>query len=197
MRYRAEHKQETYDRVLKVAADAIREAGPQQVSVAGVMAKAGLTHGGFYAHFASKDALIAEAIDAMFGESCEWFLRKTAALPPAEALWSYIRFYLSRQHRDAAGSGCPVAALLSDIPRASAPAKAAFARGTDRLKYEFARLLEQLGHADVDAQADTLMAELAGALMLARAEPRQKRSDAILMRGRMALKRRYGLEDLS
>ena len=196
MRYRAEHKQETYGRVLKVAADAIREAGPQRVSVAGVMAKAGLTHGGFYAHFASKDALVAAAIDAMFGESCEMFLRKTAELPPAEALWTYIRFYLSRQHRDAMGRGCPVAALLSDIPRASAPAKEAFSRGTDRLKRELARLLEQLGHVDADAQADTLLAELAGVLMLARAEPRQKQSDAILLRGRMALKHRYGLEDL-
>ena len=196
MRYRAEHKQKTYDKVLKVAADAIRESGPQQVSVAGVMAKAGLTHGGFYAHFASKDALIAEAIDAMFGEGCEMFLRQTAERPPAEGLWAYIRFYLSRQHRDATGRGCPVAALLSDIPRASAPTKEAFSRGTERLKQVFAGLLAQLGHADADAQADTLLAELAGVLMLARAEPHQKRSDAILMRGRMALKRRFALEDL-
>lgn len=80
MRYRAEHKQATYDRVFKVPAAAIREAGPRQVSVASVMAKAGLTHGGFYAHFASKDAPIAEAIDAMSGESCGWLTHSDATL---------------------------------------------------------------------------------------------------------------------
>ena len=67
MRYDAEHKQRTRERVLKEAAKAIRRDGPHKVSVAAVMAKAGLTHGGFYAHFGSRDELIAEGVAQMFG----------------------------------------------------------------------------------------------------------------------------------
>ena len=197
MRYSAEHKTETRRKLLKVAADAIRAEGPHQVGMAAVMAKAGLTHGGFYAHFASKDELVAEAIGEMFEESRARFLRETADRPPAEGLWAYIRFYLSRGHRDATGRGCPVASLLSDIPRISDAANERFAEGAGRLKQLLAGLLGELGYADADAQADSLLAELVGALMLARAETGAKRSDEILMRSRLALKQRFNLESVA
>ena len=84
MRYDAEHKSKTRQRVLKEAAKAIRAEGPHQISVASVMAEAGLTHGGFYAHFASKDDLVAAAIDQMFAEGVSRIVLEIGARPPAE-----------------------------------------------------------------------------------------------------------------
>ena len=117
MRYDAEHKQKTRSKVLEVAAKAIRSDGPDRIGVAGVMAEAGLTHGGFYAHFKSKDELVAAAIEQMFEESRARVAHEMEGHPPAEGLANYIDFYLSKKHRDARGAGCPMAALSSDLPR--------------------------------------------------------------------------------
>src|SRR5262245_27757358 len=133
MRYDAEHKQKTRERVLKEAARAIRAAGPHKVGVAGVMAKAGLTHGGFYAHFASKDDLIAAAIGQMFDEGAAKFAQETEGLEPALALARYIDFYLSTAHRDARRTGCPLPFLSADLPRLARPAQERFAEGVAQL----------------------------------------------------------------
>ena len=81
-----------------------------------LMAKAGLTVGGFYAHFASKDDLIAAAIDEMFAEAKSRLLLETGDRPPAEAVSAYIDFYLSQTHRDARATGCPMPSLAADRP---------------------------------------------------------------------------------
>src|SRR5580692_7828040 len=107
MRYDSEHKERTRGRVLKEAAKAIRAEGPHRIGVAGIMANAGLTHGGFYAHFASKDDLVVAAIGQMFDEGAERVERETAGRSPAEGLAAYIDFYLSKDHRDARTTGCP------------------------------------------------------------------------------------------
>src|SRR5215468_4294771 len=123
MRYDTEHKQRTYERVVKAAARTIRAKGPDRVAVAEVMAEVGLTHGGFYAHFASKDDLVAAAIGQMFEESRARLLLETENRTPRDGLASYIDFYLSAKHRDARSSSCPVAALVSDLPRMSDKAR--------------------------------------------------------------------------
>ncbi len=194
MRYDADHKQRTRERVLKEAAAAIRAEGPHRIAVAGVMAKAGLTHGGFYAHFASKEDLIAAAIGQMFEEAGARFDRETGALEPAQGLAAYIDFYLSRTHRDASGQGCPLPALAADLPRMTPDARARFAAGRDGLAQRTAGLLKQLGRPDPDLLADSVVAELVGALSLARAEPDPARSDQILKSSRRMLKQRLGLE---
>src|SRR5215471_13000118 len=127
MRYDTEHKQRTYERVVKAAAKTIRTKGPDRVAVAEVMSEVGLTHGGFYAHFASKDDLVAAAIGQMFEESRARLLLETENRGPREALSSYVDFYLSAGHRDARASGCPIAALVSDLPRMGAKAREQFA----------------------------------------------------------------------
>src|SRR3954466_6221608 len=101
MRYSADHKLKTRQRVLTEAARAIREDGPHQVGVAAVMAKAGLTQGGFYAHFASKDDLVAAAIGHMFEEALQRWGAETTGRSGADALNAYLDFYLSPAHRDA------------------------------------------------------------------------------------------------
>lgn len=195
MRYDADHKQKTRAKVLKAAAKAIRAEGPHRIGVAEVMAQAGLTHGGFYAHFASKDELVAAAIGQMFEESRARLLHETGDRKPAEALSAYIDFYLSPAHRDARRSGCPIAALASDLPRLSARVREQFAVGTRRLTQALAQLLGQLGHVTADREASSAVAELVGALSLARFEDDAERSDAILADSRRALKRRLKLEN--
>jgi TetR/AcrR family transcriptional repressor of nem operon len=194
MRYDTEHKQRTRERVLREAAKAIRAEGPHQIAVAGIMAKAGLTHGGFYAHFASKDDLVAAAIGQMFEEGGERLAALTTGCPPAEGLAAYIDFYLSREHRDARTSGCPMPFMAADLPRLSEPARARFAMGVAGLRARLGALLAELGHEDAKTEASSMLAEMVGALSLARAEPDPERSDAILARSQASLKQRFALE---
>src|ERR1700719_3613311 len=94
MRYSETHKAETHAKLVKLAGRALREKGPEKLAVAELMQAAGLTHGGFYAHFKSKDALLAEALDGVFEESKRKFRHVTDGLPPRHALSSYIDFYV-------------------------------------------------------------------------------------------------------
>jgi TetR/AcrR family transcriptional regulator, transcriptional repressor for nem operon len=194
MRYDAAHKGRTRSRVLGEAARAIRAEGPHRVGVAAVMAKAGLTHGGFYAHFASKDDLIAAAVAQMFNEALAVFYRLTRGKPPAEALRAYLDMYLSARHRDSRAIGCPMPALAADLPRLDAPAREQFAQGVGRLTASLAGLLSALGHADPEGLAGSALAEMVGALSLARGVANPAQSDAILKRSRSRLKARLGIE---
>jgi TetR/AcrR family transcriptional repressor of nem operon len=194
MRYDAEHKQKTRSKVLEVAAKAIRSDGPDRIGVAGVMAEAGLTHGGFYAHFKSKDELVAAAIEQMFEESRARVVHEMEGHPPAQGLANYIDFYLSKKHRDARGAGCPMAALSSDLPRLPEQARALFAEGAQHLVESMTEKLAALGFDNPQMLARSTVSELVGALSLARAETDAKRSDTILADSRQLLKQRLGLE---
>jgi TetR/AcrR family transcriptional repressor of nem operon len=194
MRYDAEHKQRTHERVVKAAAKAIRAKGLDRVGVVDVMADVGLTHGGFYAHFDSKDALITAAIGQMFEEARAKLEFETKDSAPRAALTNYVDFYLSPAHRDARRSGCPIAALSSDMPRLNAKVRGQFAAGRERLCRMLADLIRKTGSGDAEAEADSMYAELLGALSLARMEPGGLRSDAILERSRRAIKRRLHLD---
>src|SRR5262245_43377388 len=115
MRYDSTHKGRTRERVLAEAAAAIRSKGAERVGAAEVMARAGLSHGGFYAHFKSKDDLIAQAITYMFDATYARFLTHTEGRAPAEALSRYIDAYLATAHRLDRATGCPIAALSGDL----------------------------------------------------------------------------------
>jgi TetR/AcrR family transcriptional regulator, transcriptional repressor for nem operon len=193
VRYDSEHKERTRARVLKEAAKAIRAEGPHRVGVAAMMAKAGLTHGGFYAHFASKDDLVVAAMSRMFDEASAKFDRLTAGKPPAAALRAYIDFYLSRQHRDARDTGCPLPSLSADLPRLGVAARRQFAAGLAGLTARVEGLLSALGWPDAETLASSALAEMAGALSMARGVADPKQSDAILKASRNALKLRFGL----
>jgi TetR/AcrR family transcriptional repressor of nem operon len=194
MRYDAEHKEKTRARVLKEAAKAIRAEGPHRIAVAGVMASAGLTHGGFYAHFRSKDDLVAAAVELMFIDAKTRFAKETGDRPPAEGLSAYIDFYLSPRHRDARATGCPVTALAADLPRLEGDVRAQYGLGVERLAGRIAGQLAELGREDADALGRSVLAELVGALSLSRAVADAEQSDRILETSRAALKQRLGLE---
>ena len=197
MRYDNEHKQKTRAKVLQAAARALRSEGPERVGVAAVMAEAGLTHGGFYAHFKSKDELIAAAIGQMFDESRERAIKEIEGRDPAEGLAAYIDSYLSPEHRDARGRGCPIAALSSDLPRLPTATREAFASGVQRLVRLFGEKLAQLGHPAPEPEARSMVAELVGALSLARVELDPTVSDAILRDSKLRLKARFGVRRAS
>lgn len=168
MRYPPEHKQLTRERVLRSAGRALRREGPEKVAVADVMREAGLTHGGFYAHFESKDDLLARAIENMFDEVLANFGKNSAGKPPREALHNYVDRYLTLAHCDRRESGCPIAALATDIPRMDMAARRAFEAGTARLASAIADLLHEMQVPDAGAAATSLLAELVGSLVLAR-----------------------------
>lgn len=196
MRYSKSHKSETRALVLKEAAREIRAKGADGIAVAGIMARAGLTHGGFYAHFASRDELIAEAISTMFADSAGRFEKLVAEREAADGLAAYIQFYLSPDHRDRRDRGCPLAALSSEADRLSPPSRTRFAAGVQSLTTKIAGLLARNGVDDPTA-APTLLATLVGALTLARSTDDPAQSNAILHNVSTSLLRQYGLENLA
>lgn len=195
MRYGSEHKEQTRARVLKEAAREIRAKGPGGIGVAGIMARAGLTHGGFYAHFKSKDALVAAALDTMFEDARARFERNAGDADPRAALRGYVDFYLSALHRDARDRGCPLPALSGDLARSDADMRILFGQGLDRLTARMAEKLRLIGHADPDRGAASLVAEMVGAVALARAVGDPAQSDAILANARASVLERFDLEE--
>ena len=194
MRYDHNHKERTRARLLAEAAAAIRGRGAERVGVAEVMAGAGLTHGGFYAHFKSKDELVAQAITYMFDASYAWFLRHTEGREPAEALSRYIDAYFATSQALDRAHGCPIAALSGDLPNMNEAARARFTDGTERLVTGFAKLLKGLGAKKGDALAWSAMAEMAGALALARTVSDPDRATQILRHSRAMVRSRIGLD---
>ena len=147
-----------------------REQG-LKVSVADLMAAAGLTHGGFYGHFASKDALAAIACERAFEQSAERWKKRVAGKDDAAALTALVDAYLSPQSRNALGSGCPTAALAGDVARepADKPIHEAYLAG---VKNQIAVLTSLRDSGDAAADHNEALVQLSmmvGALVLARA----------------------------
>ena len=190
MRYDAEHKEQTRRKVLAEAAAAIRKHGPGGIGVADLMAKVGLTHGGFYAHFESKDELIAEAISTMFDDRYAVFLSNVEGQEPAKGLAAFMDGYLSAKHRDAMQSGCPLPSLSGDVARLPPAARKRFATGTRRLTSAIAEMLHAIGKPEPQQLAASMLAEMVGALALSRAIADQELSDQFLKSSRDSIKRR-------
>ena len=203
MRYDADHKTRTRQKVLTVAKQAIRQNGLANLGVAAVMKDAGLTHGGFYAHFPSRDALIDAAIQDMLEGAKARFLRITEGLSPVDALTAYLDMYLSREHRDSGSFLCPLPILSADMIRLEPRMREVYALTADRL----ANLMRpMIAAADPALEADpgaamatarSVVSEIVGGLSLARAIGPTEQSDSILAASRAALKRRLGLPAVS
>jgi TetR/AcrR family transcriptional regulator, transcriptional repressor for nem operon len=201
MRYSETHKSETRAKLLKIAGKALREKGPDKLAVAEVMQAAGLTHGGFYAHFKSKDALLAEALESVFAYSKEKYRRLTEGLPPRHALATFIDFYVSPAHRDDPTRGCPIVMLNSELPRQSRKFRSVFDGGVRRLA---ATLAEMIRDAGIDAANDngetlaaSLLSAMAGAVAVSRAVSDRRLSDEMLEAARAGIKARLGLTDVA
>lgn len=188
------HKARTRQRILDEAARVMRECGTEGIGVAALMKRVGLTHGGFYAHFDSREALVQAVIAEMFADSTQRMQPLWQQPDPQERLNTLIDYYLSETHRDSPAEGCPVPALVSEVGHLPEEAKAIFTQGVASMLQRLGDLLAKLGHRDPEALASSLLAEMVGALALARACPDKAISAAMLAHSRQALKRRAGLE---
>jgi TetR/AcrR family transcriptional repressor of nem operon len=174
MRLTKEKVAENKARVVETAARLFREKGFEGVGVADLMHAAGLTHGGFYNHFESKDELVTQACEQIFEGAVAMMERMAAIEDPSEraaAIDSYKRRYLSEKARDAPAARCPMVALGTDVSRQSGPVTRAYASGLRRYLDAFARALggaKPLRQKAEREEAITTLATLAGALSLAR-----------------------------
>ncbi len=179
MRYPAGHKQESRHKILNAAAELFRRHGIDATGVDSVMAAAGLTAGGFYAHFRSKEALIAAAVDTAGEKAAErWFAPLARERGPA---WSraFVERYLSEEHRDDRSSGCLVPSLAADVSRAGTTPRRHFER---RLRGFFAVVVEQAGATTARERERALgaIALCVGGVLLSRVVVDRKLSGEIL-----------------
>jgi TetR/AcrR family transcriptional regulator, transcriptional repressor for nem operon len=172
-------KEATHERIVGAAARAIRRSGYSGTGVADIMKDVGLTHGGFYAHFASREAMLAEAADRAGAESVATLTRVATAAPPREALRSMVRAYLSKEHVEDAETGCPMAALGSEMPRQASKVRRAATRRIKEVIDVVARHSPDEGEPDAYDQALVTVATMVGALVLARAVDDPKLSKAL------------------
>ncbi|MEW6736345.1 MAG: TetR/AcrR family transcriptional regulator [Acidobacteriota bacterium] len=180
MRYPTDHKEKTHRRILKAASRAFRENGYVGTGIDAVMKDAGLTPGGFYSHFDSKEALLAETIAVTVERTKELLLAGLEEHEGLDWLQEVVRRYLSRQHRDMAADGCPLPAFTSDISRCGDLAKESFENQFRSLLSEIEGKLPDNGISARDRAIATI-ALCIGGLMLARAVKDPTLSDQILM----------------
>ena len=192
MRYSRDHKTTTRRRIVAAASAAFRERGVDGTGVDEVMRRAGLTHGGFYAHFHSKLELLAEACAEAFDAALDNLERIAAQSSPSRRARVLIDSYLSLHHRDNPGSGCLIVAVGADMARFNGAERAGYSRGFER---HLDRLCAAL-RLDVDPEKNRdrvthLMSALVGALLFARAVDDPPRSAALLLSARRTLKEEF------
>ena len=186
MRVTREQAAANREKILEVAGTLFREHGFDGIGVADIMKRAGLTHGGFYGHFASKDHLAAEITTRVLGRE-GWMQRLTGTASPS--LGDVVRSYLSPRHRDDAGRGCLFAALASDVTRQPRSVRRAFTEGLRNRVGAVAALVPGRSARARREKALAAMAGLVGALMLSRAVDEPALSNEILEAAAAALKR--------
>lgn len=166
---RAAAKQATHERIVSVAARAIRRSGYAGTGVADLMKEAGLTHGAFYAHFESREAMLAEAAGQACAESAAAAAQVVSSLPADQALATMLRAYLSRQHADGVERGCPLAALGSETSRQAPDVRRVTTRHIKEMVDVLARQSPDWGQPGAHERALVTLSTMVGALMLARA----------------------------
>jgi TetR/AcrR family transcriptional regulator, transcriptional repressor for nem operon len=173
-------KDVTHERIVAAAARAIRRSGYDGTSVADIMKEAGLTHGGFYAHFDSREAMLAEAADRAGAEAVASSEAIAAKAPPQQALQRLIHAYLSKEHVSGIEMGCPVAALGSEMPRQPPEVRRAATRRIKEMIDVVARQSPDWGQPGAHERALVTVSTMVGALLLARAVDDPKLADTLL-----------------
>ena len=187
MRYSKEHKQETHARIVKKAATRLREKGAHGIGVADLMKDAGLTHGGFYAHFDSREALVIEAFNYAMDRANERWRKITAEVPPEKRLATIVDGYLSATHRDDPGQGCAVPALGAEIARESLKTRKAFALKLDQMIDMITDQIQDVPRKTARKQAMATLATMLGTIVMSRIAGDGEMSDEILSAGREAV----------
>lgn len=186
-------RETTHERIVEVAARTLRRHGYGGVGVADVMKQAGLTHGGFYAHFESRDALLAEAIERAGRDSAAAMNRRidTSRARGQSALRALVEGYLSETHLRGVEGGCVVAALSSEMPRQPPMLRAPSA---DRVRSLIAMVRRALPEGSPQEQAMVIAGTMVGTLQLARTLGANAQGKAMLAAARSALLAQYDPE---
>jgi TetR/AcrR family transcriptional repressor of nem operon len=174
-------KEKNHAQIVEIAAQKMRESGTEGPGVAEIMKAAGLTHGGFYKHFDSRDALVAEAVEAAVAQSREGFAEAVEGAD--DPLAAFVDWYLSPTHRDQPGTGCAVVALGADAARADERVRATYTGQVERYVAQMEELLGGEGE-DVRRRAIATVSEMVGAVLIARAVGDEELSEEILAAAR-------------
>jgi len=162
-------KEASHERIVSAAARAIRRSGYDGTGVADIMKEAGLTHGAFYAHFPSREAMLAEAAARACAETAAATAGVVASVPSEQALNSMLRTYLSPEHLAQVELGCPLAALGSETPRQAPEVRRVTTRHIKEMIDFVARQSPDWGQPAAHERALVTVATMVGTLMLARA----------------------------
>lgn len=199
MRYEPGHSDRTRKKLLEQAVLSLHQSGPDRTSVADLMSRVGMTNGGFYRHFPSKEHLILEAMDEMLLRSRQRFESFATGVPPTTALSNYIRFYLSTEHVNDRLTGCALPSLSADVTRMSPAAKSRHSIALHRLRAIMADMLLAMGLPRTVAleNATSVFVELVGAITLARAAENETDASLILEHSETTIRKRLNLSPSS
>jgi TetR/AcrR family transcriptional repressor of nem operon len=187
-------KDESHDRIVGIAAARFRERGTEGIGLADLMKEAGLTHGGFYRHFASRDALVGEAVERALHDGAQGLVEAVAKsrLGKQALLFALIDWYLGTGHRDALATSCAVTSLAGDMARGNARARSAYTRQVGIYVELFMSLIEGGSAKARRLKAIAVWSSMVGALSMARAVDDEKLSREILQSAAEALKAQLG-----
>jgi TetR/AcrR family transcriptional repressor of nem operon len=194
MRYLKDHKVRTRKRIIEKASCGLRRKGANGLSVVALMKLAGLTHGGFYSHFASREALVEEAFATAMERTASRWSKLAREIPVEKRFDAIVTAYLSARHRDDQAHGCVLPALAADIGRSTKKARCTFA---NKLEAMIEVVVRQLPNKPPDAArqiATSAIATMMGSIVLARAVGRDRLSDEILQAGRKTITRHAHIE---
>jgi TetR/AcrR family transcriptional repressor of nem operon len=186
MGHSQQEKEKSHRQIVEIAAARMRESGTEGPGVAEIMKAAGLTHGGFYKHFDSRDDLVAEAVEAAIAQGREGFEAATADAD--DPLAAFVDWYLSTTHRDDPGSGCAVVALGSDVARSDDRVRAAYGGQVESYLAHMEELLG--GGEDARREAIAAVTSMVGAVLIARAVDDKELSEEILREARASIESR-------
>ena len=187
MRYSREHKLETHARIVKRASVRLREKGAHGIGVADLMKDAGLTHGGFYAHFDSREALVIEAFTHAMDRSTERWRKLAEQTSPEQRIAAIVDSYLTPMHRDDPGHGCAIPTLGAEIARESPRTRKAFAAKLEEMIDAIAAQIPDVPRKAARKQATAAIATMMGTLVMARVAGNGEFSEEILSSGREAV----------
>jgi len=183
MRYEKGHRAGTSARIVERASTRIRERGVESIKVAGLMKSAGLTHGGFYLHFKSRRDLIEKAFANAMDGSVEKWRKISDGSNHEERLRKVVDYYLTQQHREDVGHGCALPSLGAEAPRAGAAIRRTFSSGLR----EIIAILSEDSRGTSKREAISIVSEMVGALLLARAVDHPEFASEILSAARTSV----------
>lgn len=180
MRYQPGHRAEIHQKIVKDASRRLRAEGLAGAAVSVVMRDAGLTHGGFYKHFGSKDELVLESLREAFAELAEFLARVAEQSEPGTAWKAIVKAYLSPEHCDSAERGCPLAALAPDLARTDKRMKAQIVRELSGYKNRMLPFMPGRREADKERAFTIIISTMLGAIAMARILPDQATRASVL-----------------